>query len=224
MSSSAVSCPHLLPRGFVRIRHFGFLANRRRATLLPLCFSITRPRTTTPDRTSSIRRRATQPSWSLSQNAAGPWSSSRPSPPLRSCSVLRLRTSVPHETNFQKPQIPIRPSDRSALVRLAPEKVLVPDPESVPTAVIFYFNHPLPAHCSSPTKHTGPSPTSCRPSTPLKTHSHRRPTAPRGGFLQVVVSKATAADSDEATNFSSAVASDTTLGLLARVVESLFGA
>jgi len=35
----------------------------------------------------------------------------------------------------------------------------------------------------------------------------------RGGFLQVVVSKATATDSDEATNFSSAVASDTTLGL-----------
>jgi Putative transposase/Transposase zinc-binding domain len=29
---------HLLPKGFVRIRHFGFLANRRRATLLPLCF------------------------------------------------------------------------------------------------------------------------------------------------------------------------------------------
>ena len=28
---------HLLPKGFVRIRHFGFLANRRRATLLPLC-------------------------------------------------------------------------------------------------------------------------------------------------------------------------------------------
>src|SRR5215831_5615745 len=27
---------HLLPRGFVRIRNFGFLANRRRATLLPL--------------------------------------------------------------------------------------------------------------------------------------------------------------------------------------------
>src|SRR5271165_3808792 len=31
---------HLLPRGFVRIRHFGFLANRRRATLLPLCFQL----------------------------------------------------------------------------------------------------------------------------------------------------------------------------------------
>ena len=28
---------HVLPRGFVRIRFFGFLANRRRATLLPQC-------------------------------------------------------------------------------------------------------------------------------------------------------------------------------------------
>jgi len=30
---------HLLPKGFVRIRHFGFLANRRRSTLLPLGFA-----------------------------------------------------------------------------------------------------------------------------------------------------------------------------------------
>jgi len=28
---------HLLPRGFMRIRNFGFLANRRRAEFLPLC-------------------------------------------------------------------------------------------------------------------------------------------------------------------------------------------
>jgi Putative transposase len=28
---------HVLPRGFVRIRSFGFLANRRRTTFLPLC-------------------------------------------------------------------------------------------------------------------------------------------------------------------------------------------
>src|SRR5215468_7981980 len=33
---------HILPRGFVRIRHFGFLANRRRATTLPLCFQLLR--------------------------------------------------------------------------------------------------------------------------------------------------------------------------------------
>jgi hypothetical protein len=31
---------HVLPKGFVRIRNFGFLANRRRATLLPLCFHL----------------------------------------------------------------------------------------------------------------------------------------------------------------------------------------
>ena len=31
---------HLLPDSFVRIRHFGVLANRRRATFLPLCFQL----------------------------------------------------------------------------------------------------------------------------------------------------------------------------------------
>jgi hypothetical protein len=31
---------HLLPRGFMRIRNFGFLANRQRASLLPLCFQL----------------------------------------------------------------------------------------------------------------------------------------------------------------------------------------
>src|SRR6201984_3757301 len=31
---------HLLPQGFVRIRNFGFLANRKRATALPLCFQL----------------------------------------------------------------------------------------------------------------------------------------------------------------------------------------
>ena len=34
---------HLLRRGFVRIRNFGFLANRQRATLLPLCFRLLQP-------------------------------------------------------------------------------------------------------------------------------------------------------------------------------------
>src|SRR5215472_4912451 len=31
---------HILPKGFVRIRNFGFLANRRRAKLLPLCLQL----------------------------------------------------------------------------------------------------------------------------------------------------------------------------------------
>jgi len=34
---------HLLPPGFVRIRNFGFLANRQRAKLLPLCFRLLQP-------------------------------------------------------------------------------------------------------------------------------------------------------------------------------------
>jgi hypothetical protein len=33
---------HILPHGFVRIRFFGFLANRRRKTLLPLCQQLLR--------------------------------------------------------------------------------------------------------------------------------------------------------------------------------------
>jgi hypothetical protein len=31
---------HILPKGFVRIRNFGFLANRKRASLLLLCFHL----------------------------------------------------------------------------------------------------------------------------------------------------------------------------------------
>jgi hypothetical protein len=31
---------HVLPKGFVRIRNFGFLANRRRASTLPVCFQL----------------------------------------------------------------------------------------------------------------------------------------------------------------------------------------
>jgi hypothetical protein len=31
---------HVLPKGFVRIPHFGFLTNRRRATFLPLCLQL----------------------------------------------------------------------------------------------------------------------------------------------------------------------------------------
>jgi len=34
---------HTLPRGFVRIRFFGFMANRRRAGLLPICKSLLAP-------------------------------------------------------------------------------------------------------------------------------------------------------------------------------------
>ncbi len=44
---------HLLPRGFVRIRNFGFLANRRRASLLPRCFQLLASSTDISARTAS---------------------------------------------------------------------------------------------------------------------------------------------------------------------------
>jgi len=49
---------HLLPRGFVRIRNFGFLSNRQRATLLPLCFRLLRGSLTMkpPEASSSTDR------------------------------------------------------------------------------------------------------------------------------------------------------------------------
>lgn len=46
---------HVLPRGFVRIRSFGFLANRKRAVMLPICrrLLMDTPRTPSPTPVSS---------------------------------------------------------------------------------------------------------------------------------------------------------------------------
>jgi len=61
---------HLLPKGFVRIRHFGFLANRRRATLLPLCRqALTAMQPQTQPEASSPKE--TRPLW-LCPNCGGP--------------------------------------------------------------------------------------------------------------------------------------------------------
>jgi hypothetical protein len=48
---------HTLPRGFIRIRFFGFLASRRRAALLPLCQQLlgTIPRSRSPTSNESAR-------------------------------------------------------------------------------------------------------------------------------------------------------------------------
>jgi putative transposase len=50
---------HLLPKGFVRIRHFGLLAHRRRATLLPLCLAAL---AMAPPQTEARESMAQQPS------------------------------------------------------------------------------------------------------------------------------------------------------------------
>jgi hypothetical protein len=53
---------HLLPQRFVRIRHFGFLANRQRAALLPLCFQLLGS-TTAPRPEESIAANPTLAVW-----------------------------------------------------------------------------------------------------------------------------------------------------------------
>ena len=91
---------HLLPKGFVRIRHFGFLANRRRATLLPLCFQLLGavPPPQTEQKRSAVQRAS--PLW-LCPKCGGPWWSSRDLPPPSSNSVLHpVSPEPPHETTI----------------------------------------------------------------------------------------------------------------------------
>ena len=59
---------HLLPQGFVRIRNFGFLANRRRATTLPLCLQLL---DSAPDTTPAISRDVLSDLWTCPK-CAGP--------------------------------------------------------------------------------------------------------------------------------------------------------
>src|SRR3974390_330115 len=54
---------HILPKGFVRIRNFGFLANRNRATLLPLCFQLL----------GAVASPQTEPEASLAKPASPLW-------------------------------------------------------------------------------------------------------------------------------------------------------
>ena len=54
---------HVLPRGFVRIRHFGFFAHRRRAALLPLCFTLLGPTGDSQTVTDSAPADAPRPLW-----------------------------------------------------------------------------------------------------------------------------------------------------------------
>ena len=62
---------HLLPKGFVRIRHFGFLANRRRAKLLPLCFHLLGAEQQASDEQGSSSARDAHTQW-LCPKCGGP--------------------------------------------------------------------------------------------------------------------------------------------------------
>jgi rubredoxin len=54
---------HLLPKGFVRIRHFGFLANRRRTALLPLCFRLLDAEQPSPSEPTAALTKQSNPLW-----------------------------------------------------------------------------------------------------------------------------------------------------------------
>jgi hypothetical protein len=54
---------HVLPPGFVRIRNFGFLANRNRASLLPLCFQLLSGSEKTPASVASPSSDQTHSLW-----------------------------------------------------------------------------------------------------------------------------------------------------------------
>ena len=54
---------HVLPKGFVRIRHFGFFAHRRRAALLPLCFAVLASATNPPAPLSETPSETPRPLW-----------------------------------------------------------------------------------------------------------------------------------------------------------------
>jgi len=102
---------HVLPRGFVRIRCFGFLANRRRPKLLPLCHRLLshNPSPHTPAVTYSS---PTQPTCFRCPNAAFPWSSWKDS--------LHLLTGIEYSgaqrlTLPNPPSIPLATTGASAL-------------------------------------------------------------------------------------------------------------
>ena len=55
---------HVLPKGFVRIRHFGLFAHRRRAALLPLCLQLLAPADHPPAaEVSEAKSDSTRPLW-----------------------------------------------------------------------------------------------------------------------------------------------------------------
>jgi hypothetical protein len=87
---------HVLPRGFVRIRHFGLFAHRRRAELLPRCFQLLtagsgEPAARDPESTSEVK----PPLWRCPQCQGAMIVVERLSP-----AEARLRSPPPKVTRY----------------------------------------------------------------------------------------------------------------------------
>ena len=88
---------HILPKGFVRIRNFGFLANRKRAELLPLCFHLfgATPQPQVESHPSGTKN--SSPSWRCPK-CGGPMRVIERFTALQSSNfVLLQRSPLPHE-------------------------------------------------------------------------------------------------------------------------------
>ena len=54
---------HILPRGFVRIRFFGFLASRKRGALLPICQQLLEDKSASGSRSSAPAHACSSATW-----------------------------------------------------------------------------------------------------------------------------------------------------------------
>ena len=183
---------HVLPKGFVRIRNFGFLANRRRATTLPLCFQLLgAAATATANKKHPLPM--TRALFGSVPSVVGRWWSSRDSLLPKSNSVLhRSRSRLPHETTL------IQHHENFAcfgalrlLCVLPPNKSLLPASPTLSSAAHSFVIRQL----------SVPRVVCCASAAPPRRTSHATPplhsicigpasAATTGGFLQVVVSKA----------------------------------
>jgi hypothetical protein len=108
---------HILPQGFVRIRHFGFLANRRRTMLLPLCFQLL----------GSAQQLQTEQHVASTEDAPGLWRCPKCGGPMKvvehlTAVEIQLRSphgsALRHETTLSNSEA-LRPSGRSVSLWLA---------------------------------------------------------------------------------------------------------
>jgi len=110
---------HLLPDSFVRIRNFGFLANRRRATFLPLCFLLLG---STPQIGKTPQAPRTPLIFGSAPSVLDRWWSSKGSRLPKYNFVLHRWSPLPHETTCSINKI-LRASPRSVVVRLIAEQI-----------------------------------------------------------------------------------------------------